>query len=64
MKASCGTLTEPMAFILFLPLAWLFGLKLRLGLMALWGAFAAYRLLFGAATVLLWRGSRWQRIKV
>lgn len=48
----------------FLPVAWYAGLHLHVGLVGLWGAFAFYRILFGAAAVFMWRGDAWTRIKV
>ena len=47
-----------------LPMAWIVGPYLGFGLLAVWGAFIAYRLLQTAVYAGLWAGGRWATIKV
>jgi Na+-driven multidrug efflux pump len=51
-------------WFLFLPLAWLVGPVLGLGLLGVWVAQAFYRLLQTLALALNWRDDFWQHIKV
>lgn len=53
-----------MQWALFLPLAWLLGPHLHLGLTAVWLAQAAYRAAQAAVYVGMWRRGRWATIKV
>jgi putative MATE family efflux protein len=49
---------------LFLPVAYLCGPVLGLGLMAIWAANVVYRLLLGACCAALWRKGQWSRIRL
>ncbi|MDR3419006.1 MAG: MATE family efflux transporter [Nevskia sp.] len=49
---------------LFLPLAYLLGVALSLGLTPIWGAMTTYRAAQTLILISLWRGRRWARIKV
>jgi len=51
-------------WLLFLPLAWLVGPVLGLGLLGVWVVQALYRLLQTLALALNWRDDFWQHIKV
>jgi Na+-driven multidrug efflux pump len=53
-----------MQWLVFLPLAYLVGPALGLGLTAVWGMNVLYRLIQSTIFVTLWRGDRWTRIKV
>ncbi len=49
---------------LFLPLAYVLGPGLNLGLIAIWTANVVYRMLLAAAFYLSWRGGQWKHIRV
>lgn len=49
---------------LFLPAAYLFGVRLQGGLLVIWLAMAAYRGVFAVVMVVLFRRGRWMQIKV
>ena len=49
---------------IFLPVAWLMGLHYDMGLVWLWGAFGAYRLMFAGIMAIMWRGKSWQQARV
>lgn len=51
-------------WVVFLPLAWLLGTRLGLGLLAIWSLFIVYRAGQTAAFAWLWRRGGWQRIAV
>ena len=53
-----------MQWALGLPLAWLLGVHLELGLAAIWGVQVGYRGLQGLIFVFFWRGERWAKIEV
>jgi len=50
--------------VLFLPAAWLVGPHLGGGLMAIWLANVAYRLLTAVILAALWRAGRWSRVQL
>lgn len=51
-------------WLVFLPIAWLIGPTLGLGLTAVWAAQACYRAVQAMIFMLMWRGDRWTRLKV
>ncbi|MCP5372183.1 MAG: MATE family efflux transporter [Hyphomicrobiales bacterium] len=51
-------------WLIGLPLAWLTGAYLGLGLVAIWGCFAGYRILQAAIFAVLWSRRGWAAIKV
>ena len=51
-------------WLVFLPVAWLIGPKLGLGLTAVWVAQAVYRAVQAVIFVGMWRGDRWTKLKV
>ena len=53
-----------MQWVVFLPLAWLFGPKLGLGLLAVWFLQIGYRGVQALIFAWLWRGGKWKTIKV
>lgn len=53
-----------MQWLVFLPLAWLVGPFLGWGLVAVWSANVAYRLIQSGVFAALWQGEHWTAVKV
>ncbi|MEC7984902.1 MAG: MATE family efflux transporter [Myxococcota bacterium] len=51
-------------WLLFMPIAWLVGPVLELGLIAIWAAQCGYRTLQTLVLVVIWQRGRWQKINV
>lgn len=49
---------------LFLPVAWVIGTRLELGLTAVWICYGAYRVVAALILMALWRSGRWQGIRL
>lgn len=58
------TISIFLQWVLFLPLAWLFGLYLGYGLLGIWLCFAGYRLIQALVFAGLWEAAKWQTIRV
>lgn len=53
-----------MQWLFFLPVAWFLGIYLQGGLLGIWIAQLAYRMINSVVFVRVWQGRRWQAIKI